>query len=68
MNFKIDFNDSPSFIKMALLSSEVFLLALFCVAVVHFIEWDFPSNTYFRGLSVNIACVMFFASLNKENR
>ena len=68
MNFKVDFNDSPSFIRMALVSSELFLLALFVIAILHFIEWDFPSNTYFRGLAVNIACVLLFAHLNKDQR
>lgn len=68
MNFKVDFNDSPSFVKMALVSSELFLLALFMIAVIHFIEWDFPSNTYFRWLAVNIACVLLFAYLNKEKK
>lgn len=66
MNFKVDFNDGPSFIKMALVTSELFLLMLFMIAVMHFITWDFPSNTYFRGLGVNIACVLLFAYLNKE--
>lgn len=68
MNFKVDFNDSPSFVKIALVSSELFLLATFMIAVIHFIEWDFPSNAYFRGLAVNIACVLLFAYLNKEKK
>lgn len=69
MNFKIDLNESPSFIRMALLFSEVSLFALSFIAIMHFVTWDSPSNTYFRGLGVNIACVFLFAYLHdKENR
>ena len=68
MNFKVDFNESPSFVKMALVSSELFLLMMFVIAILHFIDWDFPSNTYFRGLAINVACVFLFAYLNKDQR
>ena len=68
MNFKVDFNKVPTLITLMLYIGEIILFILILVAIMNFILWEIPDNSYFRALGINILIVLVCAYFNKENR
>ena len=68
MNFKVDFNKSPTLVGLILVAAEFLLFLLFSVACCAFMLWEIPDNSYFRALGLNILIVLVFAYLNKESK
>jgi len=68
MNFRINFNEEPTLVRILLFLSEMLLSLAVLGAIVYFIAWEAPPNSYFRFVFINIVFVVIFAYLNKENR
>ena len=65
MNFKVDFDKAPTLIGLLLLTVEIILFALILVAIMYFVYWEIPDNSYFRALGINILILLVCAYLNK---
>ena len=68
MKFKVDFTKDLTWISMGLLVSELFLLVMLFLLVLHFIWFDIPSAKYYRALGTNIVFILIFACLYKDNK
>ena len=66
MNFKVDFDKAPTLITLMLYIGEIILFTLILVALMNFVYWEIPGNSYFRALGINILIVLVCAYLTRR--
>ena len=68
MNFKVDFDKTPTLVCFILLASKIILLVLTLIAIIDFIFWEMPTAHYLRALGLDIFIILVCAYFNKENK